>query len=374
MASTRLSSLLLALLARCSAAAVMSAPSATITAAPLVKRAVTTIGYISTDEYDGTTLWDTITANEQGNAIATSESLFQICDPAEPCTFFSCSGDYVMFSTSSLFCGGSSNTCSYWELATDVNDQNPLTNYWCDDITSEGGIIYMTTPTDASASATSESNTSEEPVTISFTTPSVVATAPLTSISSRPGFEETNSSNDPNDEDDDSSTPVGAIAGGVVGGVVGLAAIIFGIWFCLRRKKRNQTTTTTNNNMAPNMQQGPPPPAPVQQYPQQQQPAAAQYYQEQKPAPQQYGHYDPNTQQAQAQPFYDPNSQPAYAQQAQSGYGMPGPEKTPAATGMGQQTNAYYADSGAISPVPQYSPNPPPAVPANINELPSGRM
>ncbi|RAR09677.1 hypothetical protein DDE83_005433 [Stemphylium lycopersici] len=295
MASTRLSSLLLALLARCSAAAVMSAPSATITAAPLVKRAVTTIGYISTDEYDGTTLYTT-------------------------------------------------------SLTLLLEDS-------------------------ASASATSESNTSEEPVTISFTTPSVVATAPLTSISSRPGFEETNSSNDPNDEDDDSSTPVGAIAGGVVGGVVGLAAIIFGIWFCLRRKKRNQTTTTTNNNMAPNMQQGPPPPAPVQQYPQQQQqPAAAQYYQEQKPAPQQYGHYDPNTQQAQAQPFYDPNSQPAYAQQAQSGYGMPGPEKTPAATGMGQQTNAYYADSGAISPVPQYSPNPPPAVPANINELPSGRM
>jgi hypothetical protein len=50
------------------------------------------------------------------------------------------------------------------------------------------------------------------------------------------------------------------------------------------------------------------------------------------------------------------------------------PEKTPAATNP-VQVNPYYADtSGPASPVPQYSPAAPPAVPANVNELPSGRM
>ena len=56
MASAMLGSLLLALLAQHGAAAAMAAPEATITSAPaLLKRAVTTIGYISTREYDGTT-------------------------------------------------------------------------------------------------------------------------------------------------------------------------------------------------------------------------------------------------------------------------------------------------------------------------------
>ena len=55
MASTMLGSLLLALLVQDGAAAVVTPPAATITTAPLLKRAVTTIGYISTREYDGTT-------------------------------------------------------------------------------------------------------------------------------------------------------------------------------------------------------------------------------------------------------------------------------------------------------------------------------
>lgn len=47
--------LLLALLVQDGAAAIMGAPRAAITPAPVLKRAVTTIGYISTREYDGTT-------------------------------------------------------------------------------------------------------------------------------------------------------------------------------------------------------------------------------------------------------------------------------------------------------------------------------
>jgi hypothetical protein len=44
-------------------------------------------------------------------------------------------------------CSGMSNvTCSYYLLATDVYDQAPLTNYWCDSITETGGIIYEVTP------------------------------------------------------------------------------------------------------------------------------------------------------------------------------------------------------------------------------------
>jgi hypothetical protein len=40
----------------------------------------------------------------------------------------------------------SNETCSYYLLATDVYDQAPLTNYWCDSITETGGIIYEVTP------------------------------------------------------------------------------------------------------------------------------------------------------------------------------------------------------------------------------------
>ncbi|USP76052.1 hypothetical protein yc1106_03326 [Curvularia clavata] len=370
MASAMLGPLLLALLAQHGAAAVMSAPEATITPAPaILKRAVTTIGYISTREYDGTTYWDTITANEQGNAIATSSNLFQICDPAKPCTFFSCSGDYVILSTSSLFCGGASSTCSFWELKTDINDKNPLTNFWCDAKTSTGGIIYMTTPTPGAVSATGTTKTSAKPVSLSFASASNVASA-STIDDSGPGFGQNDSSRPSSKK---KSTPIGAIVGGVVGGLAVLAAIIFGVWFVLR-KKRNQSAS---NNTVQQATPGPPPPM---QQNAQQPPAGVQYYHEQKPIPQPqvqqvppqpYGHYDPSAQQAPTQPFYDPNAQPAYAQQPQAVYGAPPPEKTPA---MGPQTHSYHADNGPVSPVPQYSPSPTPAVPANVNELSSERI
>ena len=41
---------------------------------------------------------------------------------------------------------------------------------------------------------------------------------------------------DSNNDDDGSSSPVGAIAGGVVGGVAGLALVVLAVWFLLRRR------------------------------------------------------------------------------------------------------------------------------------------
>ncbi|KAI1512980.1 hypothetical protein KJE20_03115 [Pyrenophora tritici-repentis] len=177
------------------------------------------------------------------------------------------------------------------------------------------------------------------------------------------------------------STPVGAIAGGVVGGIVLLGAIIFAIVFLLRRKKRNQANNNNNNNNtntdAPQAQQQPQtqqqtPPAPVQYY-QEQKPAPQQQVQQIPPPQQQHTHYDPNA--PQAPQFYDPNAHTSYAATPQQGgYAVPPPEKTPAATSP-VQMNPYYADNGPVSPVPQYSPAAsPPPVPANVNELPTGRM
>ncbi|EUC50599.1 hypothetical protein COCMIDRAFT_81522 [Bipolaris oryzae ATCC 44560] len=380
MASVMLGPLLLALLVQDGAAAIMAAPRAAITPAPVLKRAVTTIGYISTREYDGTTYWDTITANEQGNAIATSSNLFQICDPAKPCTFFSCSGDYVIMPSSSIFCGGESSTCSYWELATDINDKTPLTNYWCDAKTSVGGIIYRTTP-EAAATNTAASTTSTRAApSITFTSATNIATDVTSISSSGPGLGETNDGGSLTKPKKKSSTPIGPIVGGVVGGVAVLAGIIIAIWMILKRKKKNKTDT---NNITQTAQVPPAAPPAVQQNAQQP-PAGVQYYHEQKPVsqpqvqqvppPQPYGHYDPNAQPAPAQPFYDPNAQTAYAQQSQAGYGAPSPDKTPAPLATGQQTHAYYADNAPISPVPQYSPSPSPAIPANVSELSSSRM
>jgi hypothetical protein len=42
--------------------------------------------------------------------------------------------------------GRSNETCSSYVLATDINDQSPFTNYWCDAATATGGIIYEITP------------------------------------------------------------------------------------------------------------------------------------------------------------------------------------------------------------------------------------
>ncbi|CAN9108875.1 hypothetical protein CC77DRAFT_103914 [Alternaria alternata] len=371
MAYTKLSPLLAILLSskyvdaamiRAPTPAVTPAPAAT--AAPLAVRDITTIGYISTGMYGSTTLYETITANNEGHVIATSGSLYKICAPESLCEFFSCENDYAVFPTTSIFCGGSSSTCSYWELATDINDPAPLTNYWCDAKTETGGLILMVTPDDDSSTSPNTGSASNTPLFSSFT--------PV-SVSDTPGSSDIPEALPPSAEVKKSkkSTPVGAIAGGVVGGVALLAAVVLGVFFLLRRKRKQQNNTTTNNNVPQ------PPTAP------QAPPAGVQYYHEQKPVPQQqvqqmpspppqqqphYGHYDPNAQQAPQ--FYDPNAQSAYAAQ-QGSYAMP--EKTPAVTNP-VQANPYYADnSGPVSPVPQYTPSMSPAVPANVNELPAGR-
>ncbi|KAI2479617.1 hypothetical protein Ptr902_08882 [Pyrenophora tritici-repentis] len=288
MAHTTLGPLLFAFLIQDAVAATITS-MATTTPAPVVKRAVTTIGYVSVGELAGTTQWDTITANDQNQVIATSGDLYKICNPTAVCEFFSCSNDYAVFATTSIYCGGASSTCSYWELATDINDQRPLTNYWCDDKTETGGVIYMTTPEDGTSTRASTRVSTNNAASVSFTR-----------ITSASGSTET--SIDPVDK-----------------------------------------------------------PAPQQQV------------QQIPPPQQQHTHYDPNA--PQAPQFYDPNAHTSYAATPQQGgYAVPPPEKTPAATSP-VQMNPYYADNGPVSPVPQYSPAAsPPPVPANVNELPTGRM
>ncbi|KAG9194664.1 hypothetical protein G6011_04699 [Alternaria panax] len=345
-------------------------PSPAATAAPLVIRDITTIGYISTGMYGSTTLYETITANNEGHVIATSGSLYKICAPESLCEFFSCESEYAVFPTTSIFCGGSSSTCSYWELATDINDPAPLTNYWCDAKTETGGVILMVTPDDDSSTSPNTDPSSNTPLFSSFTPASRSATLRSSDIpAALPPSAEA--------EDTKKSTPVGAIAGGVVGGVALLAAIILGVFLLLRRKKKQQQQQQQQNNTTTNSNMQQPPNAP------QAPPAGVQYYHEQKPVPQQqvqqmpspplqhqqhYGHYDPNAQQAPQ--FYGPNAQSAYAAQ-QGGYAMP--EKTPAGTNP-VQANPYYSDdSGPVSPIPQYTPSMTPSVPAHVNELPAGR-
>ncbi|CAA9964781.1 hypothetical protein PTMSG1_08140 [Pyrenophora teres f. maculata] len=371
MVYTTLSPLLFAFLIQDAVAATITS-TATTTPAPVVKRAVTTIGYVSVGKLAGTTQWDTITANDQNQVIATSGDLYKICNPTSVCEFFSCSNEYAVFATTSIYCGGASKTCSYWELATDINDQRPLTNYWCDDKTETGGVIYMTTPEDGASTRPSTRTSTNNAASVSFTR-----------ITSAPGSTQT--SIDPVDvlppsastktKKKKKSTPVGAIAGGVVGGIVLLGAIIFAVVFLLRRKKRNQANNNTNT--APQLQQQPqtqqhPPPAPVQYY-QEQKPAPQQPVQQMPPPQQQHTHYDPNA--PQAPQFYDPNAHASYATTPQQGgYAISPPEKTPAASNP-VQINPYYADNGPVSPVPQYSPAAsPPPLPANVNELPTGRM
>ncbi|RMZ72611.1 hypothetical protein GMOD_00007621 [Pyrenophora seminiperda CCB06] len=368
MAYTTLRPLLLAFLVQGAIAATITS-TATTTPAPVVKRAVTTVGYISVGERGGTTQWDTITANDENQVIATSSNLYKICNPTSVCEFFSCVSEYAVFATTSIYCGGASSTCSYWELATDINDQHPLTNYWCDAKTETGGIIYMTTPEDGTGTRRSTNNAAS----VSFTR---VTSAPGATDTSIDPVNDLPTSASTKTNKKKKSTPIGAIVGGVVGGLVLLAAIIFAVVFLLRRRKRNQANNTNNiNTGAPQQQQQPP----TQQ---QQSSVPTQYYQEQKPVPgpqvqqiphpqqpqpqpqQQYAHYDPNA--PQAPQFYDPN--------AHSSYAMSTPEKTPATTNP-VQMNPYYAENGSVSPVPQYSPAAsPPPVPANVNELPTGRM
>ncbi|KAF1838111.1 hypothetical protein BDW02DRAFT_576618 [Decorospora gaudefroyi] len=358
MAFQRYTPLLLVLLGDCATAAVVSAPTSLITPAPVVKRDVTTVGFVSTDELDGTTYWDTITVNEEDGVIATSSDLFLICPPdTENCEFFICSNDYIVSATGSFYCGGSS-TCSSHVVATDIFDQSPLTNYWCDDNTRTGWTIYETTPEATPNTRASLPTTAKSPTVL--VTPTATPT-PSTSESPIPLLP---TATPPPEK---KSTPVGAIAGGVIGGVAALAAIAFGVFLLLRRKRRN-----AQSSQAPTMSQPPQQPPPVTSY----------YGHEQKPAgvaqqPQQVQQYGAPPQ------FYDPNAQssydgqPQYNQQAsQGGYMMP--EKTPAATTT-MQANPYYAPEGGVSgpasPVPVYSPPPsmsPP--PGNYNELPTQRM
>ncbi|KAF1937709.1 hypothetical protein EJ02DRAFT_458498 [Clathrospora elynae] len=323
--------LVLAILGSGVNAAVLTAPTPTITAAPLVARDVTTVGYISTGTSGGTTLWDTITVNEQNQVIATSGNLWKICAPGSLCDFFSCKNDYAVYPSSSFYCGGSNETCSSYVLATDVYDHDPLTNYWCDAATETGGIIYQTTP-DGTEDISSAFFTTYTPSVKSLSSSSIRSANSAFIPTSTPGHARKK------------STPIGAIVGGAIGGIAILGATIFAVFFLLRRKRNR-------NN--------------------------AQLQQQQRPDTQYYPQQPPQVQQMSPPQVYDPNAQVSYPQGAYAQPSYPPPEKMPAVANA--QVNSYYADSGAVSPVPQYSPSPMNTggmggVPANVNELPAQRM
>ncbi|KAF2675977.1 hypothetical protein K458DRAFT_397385 [Lentithecium fluviatile CBS 122367] len=309
--------ILLMAVSRFASAGVITAPTATITPAPLDKRLVTTAGYRSTGSSDGTTLWATVTYNQADANIVISGDQYKICRAGSNCDFFTCSGSYVKSGTSSSLCAGES-TCSYDRSYTNLEDTDPMTNYWCDSTTWAGWDVYAVT--------TSAGVDTPEPQSTDPTTPTPNPTpnptpTPTPTPSPTPAPKK--------------STPIAPIVGGVVGGIAVIGIIIVAVIFILRKKKH---TPSTGANA----------PVPYQ------------------PA-QQHQH-----QQGYAQPVYYPPNQ----QQPQMGYnphapmaGAFAPEKTPAATTM--NANPYYAngESGPTSPVPQYSP-PNPAV----NELPAQRM
>ncbi|OAL54427.1 hypothetical protein IQ07DRAFT_639943 [Pyrenochaeta sp. DS3sAY3a] len=215
MSSELLYMFFLLLFGHCASAAVLSAPTPTITPAPLVRRAVTTLGYMSDGTFDGTTIWATITVNDENMIATTRGSMYRVCTPGK-CEFWSCSGGWVVKPSSSYFCNTGTFTCSSDIILSDISDQSPLTSYWCDDTTNAGGTIYRTTP-DGSVRS-SPITPSETPVTPSSSSSSISP-----SVSPQPTSPK--------------STPVGAIVGGVVGGIVAIGAIIIGVIFVLRRRR-----------------------------------------------------------------------------------------------------------------------------------------
>ncbi|KAH7398448.1 hypothetical protein BKA66DRAFT_203812 [Pyrenochaeta sp. MPI-SDFR-AT-0127] len=224
----KLQMLLLALFGHRAAAAVLAAPTPAITPAPLVARAVTTVGFMSIGTARGTTVWDTITITAENLIAATSGSIYRVCDPSISggCDFFSCSGSYVVFPTTSIVCEGP-RTCSSYILASDIEDRSPLTNFWCDTVT--GGTIYKTKP----------GGTTVRPPT----------TSPITSTSSSSSTSISTSTSPvptPTPAPSKSSPPVGAIVGGVVGGIAVLGAIVVAALFLFRRKRKSPPQPTNN--------------------------------------------------------------------------------------------------------------------------------
>ncbi|KAF1965475.1 hypothetical protein BU23DRAFT_604168, partial [Bimuria novae-zelandiae CBS 107.79] len=249
----------------CAVAAVLTAPTATITApASLHKRAVTTVGYYLDGSRDGTTLWGTVTYETEGAMVGTSGSLFALC-ASNSCDFGSCSGDtYVMRTTAVAWYeirdiltfnavliksdsgSASSLTCSSNLLYSDVFDTTPLTNFFCDTATVTGYVLYEKTPgpTDGPiptlSSSTSSASSPSRSTSRRSSPPSSVAPSTSTSISTGLVPVATTGAPEPK-----KSTPIGAIVGGAIGGFAVIGALVVAAVILIRRGRATPPSQTT---------------------------------------------------------------------------------------------------------------------------------
>ncbi|KAF2442823.1 hypothetical protein P171DRAFT_445396 [Karstenula rhodostoma CBS 690.94] len=220
-------------------AAVLSAPTATITAQPaLHRRAATTIGYYSTGSEDGTTLWGTVTIETEGGMVAQSGSLFAVCQ-ADPCQIGICSaGTFTLGSTTTACGAAQSVTCSSNLLYQDVYDTAPLTNFYCDAVTETGFVMYKVTPTgpnSAPARSTSRASSSDNESDFSSASEAPSATAPSSTGTASSPLE--TSGTPLGSAGSKKSTPIGAIVGGVVGGVAVIGVLVIAAIFLIRRSR-----------------------------------------------------------------------------------------------------------------------------------------
>ncbi|KAK7183109.1 hypothetical protein DPSP01_014475 [Paraphaeosphaeria sporulosa] len=231
--------LCLALWSHFAAAVVLSAPTATITPSPaLHPRAATTVGYYSTGFQDGTVLWGTVTVLSEGGMVATSGSLFAVCQ-ANPCNIGTCSaGTFVIGSTTTACGAAQSSTCSSNLLYQDVYDTAPLTNFYCDVVTETGFTMYKVTPTEpvsASARSTSSASSSDNASDPSSASKASSATAASSTGSQSSPLE--TSGTLPGSAKPKKSTPIGAIVGGVVGGLAVIGAVVVAAIILTRRRR-----------------------------------------------------------------------------------------------------------------------------------------
>ncbi|KAF9734641.1 hypothetical protein PMIN06_009988 [Paraphaeosphaeria minitans] len=224
---------------RFAAAAVLSAPTARITSPPaLYRRAATTVGYYSTGFEDGTVLWGTVTVLSEGGMVATSGSLFAVCQ-ANPCNIGTCSaGTFIIGSTTTACGAAQSSTCSSNLLYQDVYDTTPLTNFYCDAVTETGFTMYKVTPTgpiSAPGPSTSSASPSDNESDPSSTSEASSATAP--SPTGSPSSPLETSGTLPEIAKPRNSTPIGAIVGGVVGGLAVVGALVVAAILLIRRRR-----------------------------------------------------------------------------------------------------------------------------------------
>ncbi|KAH9882111.1 hypothetical protein J1614_001283 [Plenodomus biglobosus] len=165
--------------------------------------------------------------------IQTWGSLYKRCKPLEVCSFFTCNGGYKVWletdtsiTTTSSYCETLSSTCSYDILATDVDDTNPATSYWCFSNMYTGSTIYRIAPT-------------------AVIPPSTASASLITPSSASPPLEAPSRS----------SPPIGPIVGGALGGIALIGATVVAILFLRRRHRQHEQLASVSQQYS---QQHPP--------------------------------------------------------------------------------------------------------------------